>query len=311
MDSVIYECENITPIIMNGANSSPELRAQSIKGWMRYWWRAITAYENIEELKNKEREVFGSLDKKAKFSIRISFEKNNLKIETQNIVPHRELEEYDGKNKFIMVNAIKNIKFNVKFMFSNSEYKELICDLFEICCVLGAIGKRSRKGFGSIKIIKKSSEEFYTPDSMEQIVNKLNKITEKCKEKKLYNYIKDEIFLIEKIKSNYPFIEKIILKKSESYASEDLLLKKIGMASHYHCNYKLVNMKDKNLLEVFSKKETEGKENKKINRYASPLYVSIIQNKNKFQPIITILHSNEMNDREILEKERKALINKI
>ncbi|WP_252243788.1 MULTISPECIES: type III-B CRISPR module RAMP protein Cmr1 [unclassified Clostridium] len=307
MNSIIYECESITPILMNGANikySLPELRAQSIKGWMRYWWRAITAYDNLEDLKKNEKEIFGSLDKKATFSISISFQKNNFNVEYQNVVPHRELEEYDGTKKSIMVNAIKNVKFDLKLRFYNNKYENLICNLFEICCVLGGIGKRSRRGFGSIQILKKNDEKYKCICLPEEILNTLNLITDQSKNKQLYSKNEDGLYMIKKIDTKYPFVKKIIMGNIKEFSSPYKLIQKIGMVSHQHCNNKLVNKYNKSLLDVFDKTDT-----KKINRYASPLYVSIIKNNKKFQPIITVLHSNEIQSKDVLEEQRQAFIN--
>ncbi|MBN1070987.1 type III-B CRISPR module RAMP protein Cmr1 [Clostridium botulinum] len=304
MNSIIYECESITPILMNGAYSLPELRAQSIKGWMRYWWRAITAYDNLEALKKKEKEIFGSLNKKATFSISISFQKNDFNVENQNIVPHRELEEYDGTKRLIMVSAIKNVKFDLKLRFYDSEYEKLICHLFEICCVLCGIGKRSRRGFGSIQILKKNGEKYKCICSPEEILNTLNLITNKSKSEQLYGKNETGLYMMKKINTKYPFIEKIIMGNIKEFSSSYKLIQKIGMVSHKHCNNMLVNKYDKSLLDVFEKKDT-----KKINRYASPLYVSIIKNNKKFQPIITILHSNEIQSKDVLEEQRQAFIN--
>jgi len=47
---------------MYGADGrKPELRSSEVKGMMRFWWRAISADDNIENLIKDETEIFGGL----------------------------------------------------------------------------------------------------------------------------------------------------------------------------------------------------------------------------------------------------------
>jgi len=53
---------------------TPELRPPSVKGLMRFWWRAKNEHLSPEELKKEEGEIFGASDEKigkSKFSIRV------------------------------------------------------------------------------------------------------------------------------------------------------------------------------------------------------------------------------------------------
>jgi CRISPR type III-B/RAMP module RAMP protein Cmr1 len=57
-----YRCELLTPLIMAGADQSKaELRASSIKGTLRWWWRALQATNDIELLRRRELELFGGV----------------------------------------------------------------------------------------------------------------------------------------------------------------------------------------------------------------------------------------------------------
>ena len=58
--TVTFECETITPMFLRGADGrTPELRAPSIKGAMRYWWRAINGHLAPNELLAMESAIFG------------------------------------------------------------------------------------------------------------------------------------------------------------------------------------------------------------------------------------------------------------
>ncbi len=73
--TISFECETITPMFLSGADGrTPELRPPSIKGMMRFWWRALHGHLAIEKLKEKEAEIFGASDEKigrSKFSIQV------------------------------------------------------------------------------------------------------------------------------------------------------------------------------------------------------------------------------------------------
>lgn len=56
MNTIIFECETVTPMFLTGADSKkPEFRAPSIKGLMRFWWRAIQVYEQTTEWLKKDK----------------------------------------------------------------------------------------------------------------------------------------------------------------------------------------------------------------------------------------------------------------
>ena len=72
MDSVEFDIEVVTPMFLGGANTTDaELRVPSIKGMLRFWWRATCWIESLEKMKKEEAEIFGSTDQKASFSIQL------------------------------------------------------------------------------------------------------------------------------------------------------------------------------------------------------------------------------------------------
>ncbi len=53
MKTIEFECETITPMFLAGADGkTPELRPPSIKGLMRFWWRAINGHLPLNNLKS-------------------------------------------------------------------------------------------------------------------------------------------------------------------------------------------------------------------------------------------------------------------
>ncbi len=83
MQSITFTCEVITPMFLAGADgTTPELRPASIKGALRFWWRAMNGHlvgENgdLTTLKNREAEIFGGSGKgqgRSKVVIRVQSE---------------------------------------------------------------------------------------------------------------------------------------------------------------------------------------------------------------------------------------------
>ena len=95
-----YRCELLTPMIMSGADQSKaELRAPSIKGALRWWWRALNptppgADGKYHDLRAKEYAIFGGVHgevaQKSKVSLHVAWE-----------TPESELVEKSGDDQEI------------------------------------------------------------------------------------------------------------------------------------------------------------------------------------------------------------------
>jgi len=128
MKTVTFICESITPMFMYGADGkTPELRPASIKGVMRFWWRAIHGDLSLKELHKKEGDIFGSTEKRSSFSIKIKHDK------------------FKGKE------IPQNYKFDIEFL-NHGTFD--IQSFFELVVLLGGFGKSAKKiNQGKIKII--------------------------------------------------------------------------------------------------------------------------------------------------------------
>jgi CRISPR-associated protein Cmr1 len=165
MSRVVFECESVTPIFMYGADgTTPELRPASIKGLMRFWWRAINGDLPLDDLKKQEDEIFGNTEKKSSFSINLS--NIALKKELKNPIPHKKKGDkgYHQKNAFI-----ENQTFQVIFRGKNLE---LISNIFKLSTLLGGFGQRSRRGFGSIRI--KGDDTLVSIEEIEKLIKSIN-----------------------------------------------------------------------------------------------------------------------------------------
>ena len=260
---ILFECESVTPIFMYGADGkTPELRPASIKGLMRFWWRAINGDLSLDELKKQEDEIFGSTDRRSKviiYPIDIISE-SDFKISP---TPHHKTGycNDDNKNCFYRnkqcmkanKKRAKIYEFNIKMSIKSNEYldKDSLIELFKISTLLGGFGQRSRRGFGSIQV--NGSEVLTSPNDIEILIKKINPNFTKKPEKQE--------------NEQYPYIKDIQIGKA--YQTFQDLLETIGRASH-----------NNNCDELGS-----------INpRLASPIYVSILKfGDNNYRPIITTL----------------------
>lgn len=180
--TITFECEVITPMFLAGADgSTPELRPASIKGAMRFWWRALNGHlvgedGDLTELKKREAEIFGGSGEgqgRSKVAVRVipkdihvnQFERINMNI--------KYLAYGSEERKYIDVGS----KFKVIFFINESQSEELqiikkeIKTTFSLMTYLGGLGSKSRNGFGS----------FYSNNvfSFEEIKEKISNIDNK------------------------------------------------------------------------------------------------------------------------------------
>lgn len=280
MEKITFTCETITPMFLAGADGQkPELRAPSIKGALRFWWRAMNGHLSLEELKEREAEIFGGTNPARRSRVVIKIEKSLNETFMTELLPHRKgawkSKAFHPERKFV-------ISFLMTPKIFHDETKEEIYNvqkmkaLFLVVALLGGVGKRSRRGFGSFKINKINGEYFNTElnnvAEIEALIKKVNP---------QFSYSSS---------ARYPVIEKIEI------GSKNSSLKEIGLATH--------NLKGQNK-SAYEATIGAGKP-----RFASPIYISILPNQ---KPIITTLKtvSPRPKPRDITTTIQTKLKNKI
>jgi len=252
-----YECEVVTPLFLGGADpQKAELRVPPIKAAMRFWWRALNP-QSIEMLRDSESKLFGDAgDKYGKSNLTLAIEDFRISNIEYQPLPH-----HDAKPKNFKVKCING---SFKIVIKGSKLHHSI---FELFCLLGGIGKRSRRGFGSIRIVNNEEESYKNEVNQENIFTLINNICpnefsrnngDVVKRKRMFTGI------------NYPYLKEIKIGKPDDTFHN--LLKSIGKASHDH-----------------NSDYTGFAKGKK--RFASPVYVSIKKNDQKYIPIISILNT--------------------
>ena len=76
LPSLTFDCEILTPTFLAGARQSgaPELRGPSLRGALRYWYRALLGGRGVTDRgrrRRKEAEIFGSPDRASPIQVRL------------------------------------------------------------------------------------------------------------------------------------------------------------------------------------------------------------------------------------------------
>jgi len=205
MERKLYKCKIITTMLMHGEDTRvAELRPPAIKGAMRFWWRAIHGNLSLEELKKQESAILGGAgDGNAlKSSFRIKLSNMHLITEQVNPLPHKQ------NSGFTISGYKENQNFNIELIG-----KELtqIKNIFKLSTILGGLGQRARRGFGSIEI---QNQDSISVESIQSLISEINPD---------FNYQSE---------SNYPYIKNIEIGKE--YDDMNVLIKTISSATHKH-----------------------------------------------------------------------------
>lgn len=203
MPKLTLTVETVTPLLMNGANQTPEIRAASFRGVFRYWLRAVLGgvYQNdIEALRKAEANYFGSTDGASPLRVQVVQNLAPTQEKTKYVLPPSVLTkqgkavpyQHAGYHESIPKDLHRfEISLNIhplcspKNIFNRQFYSALL-----LAFHLGAFGKRSRRGGGVLRVIKvqadwlneqpnKLFEHFQTllqfrADNSEQLLEVLN-----------------------------------------------------------------------------------------------------------------------------------------
>jgi CRISPR type III-B/RAMP module RAMP protein Cmr1 len=151
----------ITPLLMNGADGKPELRAASFRGVFRYWLRALlgaTYGNDIGELYKAESRYFGSTKQGSSLNLRAMGDLNiadfvpykqreEMKLLDNVVLPARlRFEHFTAGQEFTLVLSTHPL-ISPNAIFTSQLYGSLL-----LAFTLGGFGKRSRRGGGHIQI---------------------------------------------------------------------------------------------------------------------------------------------------------------
>jgi len=311
MKKVVFQCKLITPMFMYGADSkTPELRASEFKGMMRFWWRAIRAEDNIENLRKEEASLFGGTGEgEGRSRVKLRVFPNNI---PQSFIGENfgsEIEDKYNGLAYLMYSTftlkvrgerlirkyvkVKNgFDFNIEISSSDEEALKQALASFWLSVYLGGFGTRARRGGGNITISKKEGE-FNAPLSFIPECNSSSELAIWIREN-----FRNVYLIINNGKGNYDFCTSysnlsfsrfVIAKEGEKSAFD--ALNKIGEKFN---EFRKKNKSRLLELGVFGipviVKGTKEKvlglyqkgSNTKYNRRASPLIFKILYSKDRY-----------------------------
>jgi len=166
MKEVDLTLKFITPAFIGAADSQKvsEFRLPSLKGLLRFWWRACQDFPSEAELYKAESQIFGDTTRKAKFSISLgqplqdlirSSPRQAFKMPQPGIrylfySIYQMGRKSPGRINWLEPGTIVDLQF--KF-FDEGSMKDVITALWWLEN-FGGIGARSRRGAGSFRITK-------------------------------------------------------------------------------------------------------------------------------------------------------------
>lgn len=318
MKKVEVELEVITPMFSYGADTRcAEFRVTELKALMRTTFREVYKFDNIEDMKKKEGELFGNLDHKSPIRFKC---KRYIGEKKEALLPHR----IDEKRKSYMSSIESGTKIDIEMLIESEEDINIYIDLLILSSILGGIGRRSRKGFGSFKInkIRYKNKNEYT-DLISFDINEIfkrvsesdgnyssRKLKETCEENEMK--FSEPCNELEKL---YPYLEKLQVKEIGKNMSSDRknifsdIRKEVSQLAHIRLNYEKFwsSVKTKNSIKEFSyrkdilgnfnvTKSNQKKENS-ITRFSAPICISFWENNTKKYVIL-----KELNYKYILKK---------
>lgn len=291
MKKVEVKLEIITPMLSFGDNTNKaEFRIAELKSLMRSTFREIYSFNGLDDMKEKEDALFGNMKKKSPISFKIkSIEPKGE--EKFFMLPHKEKEK--DKSKTSCLGSSSEI---VLYMItSNDSNIELYVNLLIQASIVGAMGKRSRKGFGSFRIIKVNGIEKYEDllekspiKILEECENYLEdsdlyKIRENQYENSVIEVLAFSDSVLRKNELDFSYIKKINFIKIQKDREYDDLIESISRLTHDRLPSKKA---EEDFIDSIVNKESINRnilgncrfQSTSINRFASPIYASFWEN---------------------------------
>lgn len=186
LDTWTLKLRTITPLF--GGSAIPRqvdrenpVRAASIRGHLRFWWRATAGahYATAEELFRAEEEIWGSAERHGRVALRVVEQSEKGLIKPSELVPNEHLDKSGPKERFFLhafnkkknspeAPGLKAVEFTLELTLNLSESdKEHLRRALRAWIAFGGIGARTRRGVGALEVTEDSKN--WLPSSPEQL----------------------------------------------------------------------------------------------------------------------------------------------
>lgn len=156
----------VTPMFLSGADQdAAELRIPSIKGALRFWWRALAATrlgDDIERLKSDEAALFGSTDVHVGQSrVLMRLAEVDVTHASQHKFARNSWQSYmgfglidrDGQTQRGFIKPNSTFTLQMSCAHCNGAQRQQVEDAIIALGLLGGLGGRSRNGWGSVTLV--------------------------------------------------------------------------------------------------------------------------------------------------------------
>lgn len=168
--------ETITPLFLGGADArgDPELRGAPFRGQLHYWWRALVgARQSLKprDLLKEEGSLLGSTEAGSPVTLRVAMLPGRaMQIGQRYMLPHKvQSQQYNEKSGGIPSRAfVENQTFTLGLILRPGlpDFPIEVLQALALWVNLGGIGKRARRGFGSLRISGSRAEGIEIPKSI-------------------------------------------------------------------------------------------------------------------------------------------------
>lgn len=164
MYRITLDVETVTPLFIAGANQhnveNEGLRPPSLKGLLRWWFRAIMGgmVSSIDHLRELENEIFGSTDHKSRIRIVSTIMGNPSPIRIPRGLKYLWFSiEFQERQQCYPPNT----KFRIDVISLDEMYLKVALGCLWAVIYLGGIGARMRRGAGSLRVTSVEGEPPY------------------------------------------------------------------------------------------------------------------------------------------------------
>ena len=265
-NKITLSFRTLTPMFLAGADGkNPELRIPSVKGVLRYWWRALNGHLQLSTVQKREGLIFGSQEYQSPLFMHIANVANAEKINA-NLLPKKNFTEEAFK---------PGLQFQVNCQLYTEELtKEQITSLLVVATTLGGFGKRMRRGMGSVALTHIGDEHFALSAEgfMEELLSHISAFNR-------FYELSDNAILFKHngSKAKLPWIDRI--EAGPPIKNIDSFLMKVSKATS--------DMKHR-----YGKDYDAAMGHARGGRFASPVVVSIARASNgEYMPVVTTLNT--------------------
>jgi len=188
---ITFNCRIITPMFLGNAIGKAELRPSSIKGALRFWWRAMHGHLASNELKKVESKIFGGVPEDERNTYKIG----RSKVSVQILKRPDKMPIYGLPSEFgwttMYANTYKNVRgqlverreynfdiikflaygaekreyypieteFSFSLKFEEPALKNELIHAVLLMSTFGGLGAKSRNGFGRFSFTIEGNDE--------------------------------------------------------------------------------------------------------------------------------------------------------